>query len=81
MDYYVPTITDKFNAMVDSVNAIDVAIAGDKNIESLSTAVRNYQYLDVMVVEADIVADGRSLSGFTAAIAAGREFTGLVFPN
>ncbi len=78
MEHYEQTIDDKFNAMVDSVNLIDQIVATDiHSIENFDTLDRNYRYLEIMCAKADIIADGRSLTPFTDAIAAGRTFTGI----
>lgn len=79
MIYYEQTIDDKFNAMVDSVNIIDMIIAaGIHNLANYEVLDRNYRHLEYMLLENDIIADGRDLQGFQDAINAGRVFTGLI---
>ncbi len=78
MMHYEQTINDKFNAMVDSVNLIEQIILTDLHtLENYATLDRNYRHLEAMCVQDDIINDGRSLTPFLDAVAAGREFTGL----
>lgn len=82
MIYYKRTTDEKFNDMVDSVNVINQLVEDNiKNIKTLSALDRNYRHLEARCQEQDIIDDGRPLDVFLEAIEAGRDFTGIVFPN
>ncbi len=79
MIHYEQTIDDKFNAMVDSVNLIYQIVATNvHSLENYDSLDRNYRHLEGMLLQDDIIVDGRDLQAFQDAIDAGRAFTGLI---
>ena len=78
MSYYVPTVTDNLNTMVDNVNVMDGFITtGVKSIQAVTIVYNCCEALTSLCADAGIIASGTSLTPITTAIADGVAFTGI----